>query len=112
MTLRPLHYPTVFTLGAVLCVTACPRAFASPNTAMGLPVTISPGAQVERLTTLQTEPYTVGGRPFSEGTTCAPNGDVYFVDQNSNKIMKWSVADRALSVFMHPAGYANGMSFD
>jgi gluconolactonase len=26
--------------------------------------------------------------------------------------MRWNVADKALSVFMHPAGYSNGMSFD
>jgi len=76
-----------------------------------LPPTVSPGAVVEKLATLPRETYTVG-MPFTEGATSAPNGDVYFVEQNSSKIMKWSVADKALSVFMHPAGYANGMSFD
>ena len=87
-------------------------ARARPDANMGLPPTISPGAKVEKLATLPTEPYTVDGRPFTEGTTCAPNGDVYFVEQNSDKIMRWSVADRKLSVFMHPSGYSNGMSFD
>jgi gluconolactonase len=78
---------------------------------MGMPPTVAPGAVVEKLATLPRESYTVGV-PFTEGATSAPNGDVYFVEQNSSKIMKWSVADKTLSVFMHPAGYANGMSFD
>ena len=83
-----------------------------PDTSMGLPQTIAPGAKLEKLATLPSEPYTVSGQPFTEGTTCAPNGDIYFVEQNSDKIMKWNVADKKLTVFMHPAGYANGMSFD
>jgi len=83
-----------------------------PDTRMGLPPTIPAGAQVEKLAALPTEAYTVDGKPFTEGATCAPNGDVYFVEQNSDKIMRWSVAERKLSVFMHPSGYANGMSFD
>ena len=87
-------------------------AGASSPSPMALPPTIAPDAKVEKLATLPTEPYTVSGRPFTEGTTCAPNGDVYFVEQNSNKIMRWDVVKRKLSVFMHPAGYANGMSFD
>lgn len=85
---------------------------ATVDSVMHLPPTIPADARVEKLATLPTEAYTVSGLPFTEGTTCAPNGDVYFVEQNSNKIMKWSVADHQLSVFMHPAGYANGMLFD
>jgi gluconolactonase len=83
-----------------------------PNTALGLPPTLLPNAKIEKLATLPTESYTVDGKPFTEGTTCAPNGDVYFIEQNSDKIMRWSVADRSLSVFMHPCGYSNGMCFD
>jgi gluconolactonase len=79
---------------------------------MGLPPTISPDAKVEKLAALPTESYTVGNTPFTEGTTCAPNGDVYFVEQNSDKIMRWNVADKTLSVFMHPSGFSNGMCFD
>ena len=81
------------------------------NAGVGLPPTIAPGSVVEKLATLPRESYTVG-MPFTEGATTAPNGDVFFVEQNSSKIMRWSVADKQLSVFMHPAGYANGMSFD
>jgi gluconolactonase len=97
---------------------AGPRA-GGPNTTMGLPPTISPDAKVEKLATLPTESYTVAngfgagvGTPFTEGTTCAPNGDVYFVEQDSSKIMRWNVTDKTLSVFMHPSGYSNGMCFD
>lgn len=97
---------------AIAALVAQPLARAAVDTAMSLPPTISADAKVEKLATLPTESYTVSGRPFTEGTTTAPNGDVYFVEQNSNKIMRWSVADKKLSVFMHPAGYANGMSFD
>lgn len=97
---------------ALLSVTAARHAVAgAADTTMGLPPTIPAGATVEKLATLPTESYTVG-RPFTEGATCAPNGDVYFVEQNSSKILRWSVADHELSVFMHPSGYANGMSFD
>lgn len=88
-----------------------PRA-GGPNTTMGLPPTIAADAKVEKLASLPKESYTVDGAPFTEGATCAPNGDVYFVEQNSDKIMHWSVADKKLSVFMHPSGYSNGMSFD
>jgi len=85
---------------AALALAAAPVALAVPADAtMGLPPTIASGTPVVKLATLPTESYTVSGKPFTEGTTCAPNGDVYF-------------ADHALSVFMHPAGYANGMQFD
>ncbi len=86
---------------------------------MGLPPTIAADAKVEKLATLPTETYTVAngfgatnGTPFTEGATCAPNGDVYFVEQDSSKIMRWDVAEKKLSVFMHPSGYSNGMCFD
>jgi len=91
-----------------------------PDTSMGLPSTIAPDAKVEKLATLPTESYTVPNNfgpngtpaPFTEGTTCAPNGDVYFVEQDSSKIMKWDCTTQKLSVFMHPSGYSNGMCFD
>lgn len=111
MNARLFALHSLFVLGALLVVSSAELAVAMPDTTMRFPPTITLGTLVEKLATLPTEPYTVG-RPFTEGTTCAPNGDVYFVEQNSNKILKWSVADRALSLFMHPAGYANGLSFD
>src|SRR5580698_9795347 len=104
-----MKLPLLACAALVLRSAACA---ALPDAGMGLPPTLAPDAKLEKLATLPTEPYTVDGKPFTEGTTCAPNGDVYFIEQNSNKIMRWSVADRKLSVFMHPCGYANGMCFD
>jgi gluconolactonase len=52
-----------------------------------------------------------GGFAFTEGATCDARGNVFFVDQPNNSIMKWS-ADGKLSTFLHPSGHANGMCFD
>jgi gluconolactonase len=71
--------------------------------AMGLPDTVAPDARVTQL---------ASGFTFTEGATTAPNGDVYFVDQPNNKILKWDVAAGALSTFLSPSGYANGQYFD
>ncbi|MEO6993648.1 MAG: SMP-30/gluconolactonase/LRE family protein, partial [Lacunisphaera sp.] len=110
MNIRKHILPGFSVVLAILLATSVPAA--DYQRSMALPPTIASDAKVEKLATLPTETYTVSGRPFTEGTTCAPNGDVYFIEQNSNKIMRWDVATRTLSVFMHPAGYANGMSFD
>src|SRR4051812_30846811 len=91
------------TFAATLFTLVAPHLPGAVDTSMGLPPTISSDAKVEKLATLPTESYTISGRPFTEGTTCAPNGDVFFIEQNSNKIMRWSVAEKKLSVFMHPA---------
>jgi len=54
-----------------------------------------------------------GGMAFTEGnTTDVKTGDVYFVDQNNNRIHKWSAADNKVSLFLEPSGRANGMYFD
>lgn len=63
---------------------------------------LAPGAEVRRLA------QEFG---FTEGPTCDAAGDLYFTDQPNDRIMKWSV-DGDLSVFLHPAGRANGMYFD
>jgi len=72
---------------------------------MGAPGTgrvVASGAQVEKL---------AGGFEFTEGPTCDAAGNVFFTDQPSDRILKWSVEGR-LSTFLHPAGRANGMCFD
>lgn len=61
-----------------------------------------PGANVEKL---------ADGFLFTEGATCDPKGNVFFVDQPNNRIHKWSIEGK-LSTFMDPANRANGMSFD
>jgi gluconolactonase len=66
------------------------------------PSVLAPGAQVQKL---------AGDFIFTEGPTSDKAGNVYFVDQDNNRIMKYDVAG-VLSTFMQPSGYANGMTFD
>ncbi len=63
---------------------------------------LEPGARLEKLQ---------GGFDFTEGPTCDRLGNVFFVDQPSNRILEWSVSGR-LSTFMQPSGHSNGMEFD
>ena len=63
---------------------------------------VAPGAKLEKL---------ADDFAFTEGPTCDKNGNVFFVDQDNDRIMEWS-ADGKLSTFMQPSGYANGMEFD
>jgi len=63
---------------------------------------VAPGATLQKL---------AGDFKFTEGPTCDKNGNVFFVDQDNDRIMEWS-ADGKLSTFMQPSGYANGMHFD
>ena len=62
----------------------------------------APGAKVERL---------AGDCKFTEGPTADAAGNVLFTDQPNDRILKWSVEGR-LSVYLQPAGRANGMCFD
>src|SRR5579862_5598316 len=63
---------------------------------------VAPGAKLEKLS---------GEFSFTEGPTCDASGNVFFTDQNNNRIMEWSV-DGVLSTFMQPSGRANGMYMD
>ena len=49
---------------------------------------------------------------FTEGPAVDPDGNVYFTDQPNNQILKWSVENGEVEVFMKPAGRANGLYFD
>lgn len=64
---------------------------------------VAPGAKLQKL---------AGGFKFTEGATCDSRGNVFFVDQPNNRILKWDVEQSKLSTFMDPAGRANGMCFD
>jgi gluconolactonase len=77
-------------------------ALTVPITAVFAQSVVAPGAKLEKLS---------GGFAFTEGPTRDKNGNVFFVDQPNDRIMKWS-ADGKLSTFMQPSGYANGMMFD
>jgi len=63
---------------------------------------LAPGAQVEKI---------AGDFQFTEGPTADKQGNVYFVDQPSDRIMKYDAAGK-LTTFMQPSGRSNGMSFD
>ncbi|MCE2612680.1 SMP-30/gluconolactonase/LRE family protein [Flavobacteriaceae bacterium D16] len=49
---------------------------------------------------------------FTEGPAVDTYGNVYFTDQPNNQILKWSVENEEVGVFMKPAGRANGLYFD
>jgi len=51
------------------------------------------------------------GFAFTEGPTSDKDGNVYFTDQPSDRILKWSV-DGKLSTFLEKSGRANGLCFD
>lgn len=57
------------------------------------------GAAVEKL---------ADGFRFTEGCASDANGNVYFTDQPTDRILMWSV-DGALSTFLEPAGRSNGL---
>jgi gluconolactonase len=63
---------------------------------------VASGAKLEKLD---------GDFAFTEGPTCDKTGNIFFTDQPNDRIMRWSV-DGKLSIFMQPAGRANGMYFD
>ena len=63
---------------------------------------VAPDAKLEKLSS---------GFKFTEGPTADAQGNVYFTDQPNNRIHKWSV-DGQLSIFLEPAGRANGLCFD
>lgn len=76
---------------------------AAPEATVSTTSLVAPGATLQKL---------AGGFEFTEGATCAPSGDVFFVDQPNNRIHRWDVEKGELSTFMEPAGRANGMCFD
>lgn len=90
-------------LAADQAATPPPPATAAEARALGFGPTIAAEAIVTKL---------AGGYGFTEGATTAPNGDVYFVDQNNNRIHKWSVVESKVSIFLEPSGRANGQYFD
>jgi len=52
------------------------------------------------------------GYKFTEGCTSDDKGNVYFVDQDNNRIHLWNAADNKISIFMEPTNYSNGMCLD
>ena len=64
---------------------------------------IADGAKVEKV---------ADGFSFTEGPAVDKFGNVYFTDQPNDRILKWSVDDEKVSVFLENTGRANGMYFD
>ncbi len=67
----------------------------------GLDDVVAPGTVAEKL---------ADGFKFTEGATVNAAGEVFFVDQPNNKILRWN-REQGLRTFMDPAGRANGMCF-
>jgi gluconolactonase len=86
-------------LATVLLAPVLGMGLSSPAAEKGV---LAPGAKVEKL---------AGGFAFTEGPTCDARGNLFFTDQPNDRILKWS-AEGKLSVFLQPAGRANGMYFD
>jgi gluconolactonase len=63
---------------------------------------IADGAHLQKL---------AGDFSFTEGPAADAAGNVFFTDQPSNRIMKWS-KNGTVSVFLAPCGRANGLRFD
>ncbi|HVK13311.1 MAG TPA: SMP-30/gluconolactonase/LRE family protein [Gemmataceae bacterium] len=63
---------------------------------------VEPGAKVVKL---------ADGFQFTEGPSADADGNVYFTDQPTDRILKWGTDDK-LSVFMEKSGRSNGLCFD
>jgi len=88
---------------AVLAVLLpCALAAAQSVSPAAAPSVLAPGAQVVKV---------AGDFIFTEGPAADAAGNLYFVDQDNNRIMEYDTAGK-LTTFMQPSGYANGMTFD
>jgi gluconolactonase len=85
--------------GCTVALAQAPAAASSPAAAGGL----FAGSATPRLVAKQFK--------FTEGPAVDRAGNVFFTDQPNNKIWKYST-DGKLSVFLDPAGRANGLYFD
>lgn len=95
MRRRPSAFACFLSLaGAVLAAAADPA-----DAAKGL---FEPGAKPTKV---------ADGFGFAEGPTADKDGNVYFTDQPSDRILKWS-ADGKLTTFVEKSGRANGLCFD
>jgi gluconolactonase len=63
---------------------------------------IAPGAKLELL---------ADGFSFTEGPATDARGDVFFTDQPTDRILRWS-EEGGITEFLSPSGRANGLYFD
>ncbi|MDR1724463.1 MAG: SMP-30/gluconolactonase/LRE family protein [Tannerella sp.] len=52
------------------------------------------------------------GFSFTEGPAVDHDGNIYFTDQPNDKILRWSVDEKKMTVFSDNTGRANGLYFD
>jgi gluconolactonase len=64
---------------------------------------VAPGAILDKL---------AGGFEFTEGPAVDEHGDIFFTDLPPNRIHKWSVASRTVTLFREESGRANGLYVD
>jgi gluconolactonase len=98
-----MKIPTTLSLSFALLAGILPVMSQTNNPAMSLPDTVAPGAALKLVT---------NGFSWAEGPSCDKDGNVFFTDQNNNRIMKWSAADGKVTEWLNPSGRANGMNFD
>lgn len=67
------------------------------------PSLVAAGATIEKL---------AGGFEFTEGPAVDANGDIFFTDLPPNRIHKWNVASRTVTLFREQSGRANGLFVD
>ncbi|HKB00886.1 MAG TPA: SMP-30/gluconolactonase/LRE family protein [Gemmataceae bacterium] len=79
----------------VVLLVACAAAQAADSP-------VASGAKVEKL---------AGDFQFTEGPAADADGNVFFTDQPSDRILKWGI-DGKLSTFLKPCGRSNGLCFD
>jgi gluconolactonase len=85
---------TTYLLSTTLCFTAC--------NAQEKPL-IAEGAELELI---------ASDFSFTEGPAVDAAGNVYFTDQPNDRILKWNAGTGEVSVYMEPAGRANGLYVD
>lgn len=82
-------------------VSACVVLATAGAWCAGLDDVLAPGTVAEKL---------ADGFKFTEGATVNAAGEVFFVDQPNNRILRWT-REQGVRTFMDSAGRANGMCF-
>tara|TARA_R110002167_G_scaffold51470_11_gene148929 strand:+ start:1554 stop:2456 length:903 start_codon:yes stop_codon:yes gene_type:complete len=85
-------------LAILICSLFCLTSCKSQNEGI-----VAKGAEL----TLVAETYS-----FTEGPATDVKGNVFFTDQPNDRILKWDAKNNSVSVYLEPAGRANGLYFD